>query len=198
MVATAPDSRGPQALVSMGIPAFQTETLPLPILPLLNIPLISTPPVGCSLVWFLTDPQYTKWDHSPNGASNDHQGRRSQAETTEAKVSSGHSTPKGNGEPLKHHRRCPTMVWVPPGVLKSTTARTTPITVAMSQPQDKLRENAANSDLEEDSGDCLTCSDMEEVAVRTAQKRFWKKVQTFCSIARGCLWSEAPSKVSKG
>ena len=34
--------------------------------------------------------------------------------------------------------------------------------------QDKLRENAANSDLESASGHCLNCSDTDEVAVRTA------------------------------
>ena len=57
--------------------------------------------------------------------------------------------------------------------------------------QDELRENAADSGLGSASGDCLACSDMEEVAVRTAQKRFWKRVWAFFSIVRGCLWSEA-------
>ena len=57
--------------------------------------------------------------------------------------------------------------------------------------KDELRENAANSDLELASGNCLTCSDMEEVAIRKAQKRFQKRVQASCSIVRGCLWSEA-------
>ena len=36
--------------------------------------------------------------------------------------------------------------------------------------QDELRQNAADSDLESASGDCLTCSDTEEVAIRTTQK----------------------------
>ena len=34
--------------------------------------------------------------------------------------------------------------------------------------QDELRENAANSDLKLASGDCLTCSDTEELAIRMA------------------------------
>ena len=60
--------------------------------------------------------------------------------------------------------------------------------------QDESRENVADSDLESASGGCLTCSDTEEVAIRTAQKRFWKKFQAPCSIARGCLWSESQLK----
>ena len=57
--------------------------------------------------------------------------------------------------------------------------------------QDEFRENAANSDLESALGDCLTCLDTEEVAIRTAWKRFWKRAQASCSTARGCLQSEA-------
>ena len=64
--------------------------------------------------------------------------------------------------------------------------------------QDESRENTADSDLESASGDCLTCLDMEEVAIRTAQKRFQKRVQASCSIVRGCLWSEAQVRVNKG
>ena len=40
---TTPESRGSQALASMGSPACQTETPPLPILPMSDIPLIGTP-----------------------------------------------------------------------------------------------------------------------------------------------------------
>ena len=57
--------------------------------------------------------------------------------------------------------------------------------------QDESRENAADSDLELASGDCLTCSDTEEPAIRMAWKRFHKRVWACCSITRGCLWSEA-------
>ena len=41
------------------------------------------------------------------------------------------------------------------------------------------------------TGDCLTCLDTEEVAVNSAHKKFQKKVETSCSITKGCLWSEA-------
>ena len=60
--------------------------------------------------------------------------------------------------------------------------------------QDESRENTANSNLELASVNCLTFSDTEEVAVRTVPKRFQKKVWASCSIARGCLWSEAQLK----
>ena len=54
--------------------------------------------------------------------------------------------------------------------------------------QNESRENAADSDLELAWGDCLIFSDMEELAIRMAQKIFWKRVQASCSITRGCLW----------
>ena len=55
--------------------------------------------------------------------------------------------------------------------------------------QVKLRET--DFDLELTLRDCLTCSDMNEVGIITTWKRFQKRVQASCSIARGILWSEA-------
>ena len=43
VAATTPESWGSQALASMSSPACQTETPPLPILPMSDIPLIGTP-----------------------------------------------------------------------------------------------------------------------------------------------------------
>ena len=38
-------------------------------------------------------------------------------------------------------------------------------------------ESAADSGPESATGDCLTCSDTEEVALNSAHKKLWKKVQ---------------------
>ena len=38
------------------------------------------------------------------------------------------------------------------------------------------------------------CSDTEEVAINSACRKFWKKVQSPCSITKGCLWLEAHLK----
>ena len=63
--------------------------------------------------------------------------------------------------------------------------------------QDELRENAADSDLESASSDCPSCSDMEKLAIRKAQKRFWKRVWASCSIVRGSLSLKAQVKQIK-
>ena len=137
LAATAPESGGPQAQFSMKSLACQTETPPLPILPLSNIPLLGTPLVGCSPLQV-----------HDNG------------------ICASGSTEEHNSEDNTDHSGD-----------KST--------------QEKLRENAADSDLELAWGDCLTCTDMEEVVARMARKRLQKRVQAPCSIVRGCLWSEA-------
>ena len=98
------------------------------------------------------------------------------------------------GNCLKQHWRHPTMAWLPLGSTGEHDSEDNTDHCGDESNQDESRENAANSDLESASGDCLTCLDTEEVAIRTAQKRFWKKVWASCSIARGCLWSEAQLK----
>ena len=55
---TTPESEGWQAQASMSILACQTGTPPLPVLPMSDIPLISTPPVGCSFIRFIINPQH--------------------------------------------------------------------------------------------------------------------------------------------
>ena len=104
----------------------------------------------------------------PIGASDDQPGRRTHAKTTEADASSGHSTPKGNGElpkaPLEVHNNG----MGASGRTEEHNSKDNTDHCGDKSTQDKLRENAADSDLESASGDCLTCSDMEEVAIRSA------------------------------
>ena len=184
MPATAPESGVPQAQVSMSRPAHQTKTPPHPILPLSNIPLIGTHPVGHSLTRLLVDPQHTKWDHSPNGASNNQPGKRAHTETAEAKVSSGHSTLQGDREPPETPpEACNNGVYASRSAEEHNSEDNTDHSSDEST-QDESRENAADSDLEWASGDCLTCSDMEELAIRMAWKRFQKRLQASCSIVR--------------
>ena len=191
VVTPVPGSEGSQALAPTRSPVHHSETPPPPILPLLDVPYISILPVGHSLVRFLINPQHEKLDHSPKGAPDDQPGKRAHAETTEAKASSGCSTLQGGKEPpgipLEAHEKGT-------GANKSTKEHNNRNSIDHSgdeSTQDESRENAADSDLESSSGDCLTCSDMEELAIRTAQKRFWKRVKASCSIMKGCLWSKA-------
>ena len=128
-----------------------------------------------------------KQDCSPSGASNDQPGKRTHAGTTKAEVSSGNSMSQGDREPPG----------TPPeahnnglGTSRTTEEHNSEDNTDHSgkkSTKDELREKTADSDLELASGDCLTCSDTEEVAIRTAQNRFWERVQASCSIVRGCL-----------
>ena len=56
------------------------------------------------------------------------------------------------------------------------------------------RENVADSDMESASGDCITCSDTDEVTIRTAWKKYRKRVGASCSLGKGRLWSEGQLK----
>ena len=51
--------------------------------------------------------------------------------------------------------------------------------------------SVANSDPESATGYCLTCSDMEEEAVRSSHKKFNKKVWASCSPTNQGLWRNA-------
>ena len=190
MATTTPESGGPQALVSMSSPVYKMENPPLLILSLSNIPLISIPPVGHLLIRFLVDPQHTKQDHSPSGGPDDHLGKRAHAKTTEATVSSVHSAPQRNRELSKTPTEAPSNGVGASGSTEEDNSKDNTDHGGNESTQDESRENAADSDLELASGDCLTCSDMKEMAIRTTKKRFQKRLWASCSIVRGCLWSE--------
>ena len=124
---------------------------------------------------------------SPHSPLNNCPGKSACAKTTEAKVSSRHNTPQGDGE-------LPETPWVPDNGVSASwsieehNSEDNTDHSGNESTQEESRKNAADSDLESASGGCLTYSDMEEVAIRTAQKRFQKAP---CNIMRGCLWSEA-------
>ena len=49
--------------------------------------------------------------------------------------------------------------------------------------------------MESASGDCFMCLDTGEVTVRTAYKKYRKRVQASCSLDKGSLWSEVWSQL---
>ena len=135
MASTSPESRDLQAQVSMSRLACQTETLPLPILPLSNIPHISTPPVGHSLTGLLIDPSTWSGIASPVVPPMIDLARRLVSKPLKATSAVGAAHCRAMENCLKYYQRCMTMVCVPPGVLKSTTVRTTLTTMVISQPK---------------------------------------------------------------
>ena len=97
------------------------------------------------------------------------------ANAIEANVS-GHSTPQGDGELPETTPETPNDSVVASGTTEEHDGEDITDYCGNKSNQDELRENAANFDLESASGDCLTCSDTEEVAIRTTGKKFWKEV----------------------
>ena len=56
------------------------------------------------------------------------------------------------------------------------------------------RENVYDSDMETVSGDCISCSDTDEVSIQTAHKKYQKMVWASCGLRKGSLWMEAQLK----
>ena len=161
MAATTPESKGSQAQVSMSSPGTcQIGTPPPPVPPILNIPLVGTPPVRCSLhqVHHQSPAQkvgslsqwHTQVIYLARGPMPKLQRPISAVGTAMHRAIENH---------LKKHQRHPLMAWFPLAVLENMTVRTTLTTVVLSLTKMSLRENTAHSHLESASGDYLTCSD---------------------------------------
>ena len=135
MVAPAPGSEGSQALGPTSSPVHHSETPTPPILPLLDVPYIGTPPVGCIPVRFLEDSNTQSRSAPPNGAPAFDLGRGPIPKPPKPKPAVGAAHHRMVRNHTKCHQKCTTMVWVPATALKSTTAGTALIMVVTSQPR---------------------------------------------------------------
>ena len=90
------------------------------------------------------------------------------AKITEADMNSGYSTPQGNGELPEITPEAPNSAMVALGSTGEHDSEDNTGHCGDESDQDKSREKTANSNLESASGNCLTCLDTEEVAVRTS------------------------------
>ena len=52
----------------------------------------------------------------------------------------------------------------------------------------------AETNLDTASGDCLYCSDIDEVSVQIAHKKYRKRVRVSCKLSKGSDWMEAQMK----
>ena len=52
----------------------------------------------------------------------------------------------------------------------------------------------ADSDLDTASEDCLSCSDTDDASIRTAQKKYRKRVRASCKLSKGSDWMETQMK----
>ena len=95
---------------------------------------------------------------------------------------------------LRCHWRCPTMAWLPLGVLKNMRVRTTLITVVMSLPKTSQGRMWPFLIWNQPLGIVSLVWTLRKWSLELHKRRFQKKVQTSWSIARGSLWSEAQLK----
>ena len=56
------------------------------------------------------------------------------------------------------------------------------------------RDNVDNSDMDTASGDCLSCSDTDELSVQTAHKKYQKNIWASCKLSKSNLRMETQQK----
>ena len=185
-------------------------TFPLPVSSQPDIPLSGTPLVGHPFLHLPTTPSQGKWDHSPSGSSDHPHTKMAHITSPEVEVGSEHSSTWGDDHMpdltpetrissrwQRQESSCPSSSpirgpadpddEVVAGSSKSTRDQT-------SSDSGSSRGNMADSDLDTASGDCLPCSDTNEVSVLTAWKKYRKRVRTSCKLSKGRDWMEAQMK----
>ena len=64
----------------------------------------------------------------------------------------------------------------------------------MSSDSSLTRGNLVDSDLDTASGDCLFCLDTDEISVRTAHKKYRKRVRASCKLSKAVDWMDTQMK----
>ena len=54
--------------------------------------------------------------------------------------------------------------------------------------------NVDDSNMDTASGDCLSCSDTDDASVRTAHKKYRKRMWASCKLSKSNLWTETQQK----
>ena len=63
-----------------------------------------------------------------------------------------------------------------------------------SSDSESSRENMDDSNMDTASRDCVLCSDTDKVAIQTTHKKYQRRVQAYCRLSNGNLWTEAQLK----
>ena len=216
----APELEGSQAPDPSDSPVHQTETLPLPVPPLLDIPFVGTPLVGCPFAGFIAGPTQKKVDCSSSGSPGNHHDKRSHVVSQEVKAKSEHSSTQDKqdmptlasevrpssepqGQEPTNAPSSPTKATADPydctvgkasRSIRDKDSESRANHSGTSSDSNVFRENVADSDMESASGDCISCLDTDEVTIRTPYKKCRKRVQASCSLDKGSLWSVAQLK----
>ena len=205
---TTPELKGSTALVSSSNPVHWLNTTPL-ALPAPDT-LATGTPVGQPFFALALGLKHKKQDSSPCSTPEGHGGKRAHTGTKEGSISSGHSTlpiplvashsPKNLEPGFIHLLSSPVKAVATPSDGLAAEVSGEVSGGDADQSSDELDSSSDSQEGAADSGpksairNCLMCSDTEEAAVNTTHKKFKKKVQASCSIAKSCLWSEAQLK----
>ena len=204
-----PEPHDSPVLGPSGVLTPPPVTFPLPVSSLPDIPLAGTPLLGYPFA-DLAIPSKGKQDHSPRDSSNCLHAKRTHITSPEVEVGSDHSSTQGNNHmpdltletrtSSRQQRQessspssSPTRGLANPddeavaGSSKSTEDWT-------SSDSGSSKGNMADSDLDTASGECLTCSDTDDVSTQTAQKKYRKRVRASCKLSKGSAWMETQIK----
>ena len=145
-----------------------------------------------------------KRDCSPSKSFGDCHGKRTWVDSPEVKVGSEHSpTWGGNYMPDVTPDTGTSSALPRQGSSSPTRANPDDGTAAgssksigdqTSSDSGSTRGNMADFNLDTASGDCLSCSDTDEVSIQTAQKRYRKRVRVSCKLSKGSDCMEAQLK----
>ena len=123
--------------------------------------------------------------------------RGTYAKTTEANVSSGHSTPQGEREPPETPPEAPNNDTVASGSTEEHDSGDNTDHCGDESTQDESRESWPILIWNQLLGIVSLVQTLRKWSIRTMLRGCMKKVRASCSIARGCLWSEAQLKQIK-
>ena len=173
-------------------------------------PLVGTPLLEHPLAHFLAILPKGKWDHSPSDSPNHLHAKRACITSPEVEVGSEDSSTWGDN----HTPNLTLEIWTSSRQhrQKSSSPSTSSIR-GPANPDDKVVAGSSNStkdqtsldsgpskwnmadfDLDTASGDCLPCSDTDNISIWTARKKYRKRVRASCKIIKGSDWMETQMK----
>ena len=175
-----------------------------------DIPLSGTPLVGHPFPYLSTTSSQEKWDHCPTGSPDFPQAKRTQVFSPKVEAGSEHSSTLGYNH----------MPYLTPETRtgfgqqrqESSSPSSSPIG-GLANPDDEAvtgsskstgdqtsldsglsRGNLADSYLDTASDNCLSCSNTDEVSIRSAHKKYRKRVRASYKLSKGIDWTDTQMK----
>ena len=149
--------------------------------------------MGCPFAEFLAILTQKKWDCSSSGSLSDHHDKKTCVDSQGVEARSKHSSAQGDKDtpesvleagPTFKQQQGQEPTSPPSSPIRATTNPDDGTAVGSlrstgdqaSSDSDSSSEDVTNSDMDTASGDCVICSDTDEVTVQTAWKKYQKRV----------------------